>query len=49
MNRLKNGSRNVDLGFDDEDVNDDDEDNDDGEGGFEPRKFRGIVVHTSKN
>ena len=43
MNRLKNGGRNVDLGFDDEDDNDDDnEDNEDDEGGFEPRKFRGI-------
>ena len=47
MNRLKNGSGNIDLGFDDEDVNDDDEDNEYGEGGFEPRKFRGM--HTSKN
>lgn len=38
MNRLKNGSRNVDLGFDDDD---DDDVNEDDEGGFESPRFRG--------
>ena len=38
MNRLKSGSRNVDLGFDDEE---DDDVREDDEGGFESRRFRG--------
>ena len=40
MNRLKNGTRNVDLGFDDDD--DGDDINEDDEGGFESRRFRGL-------
>ena len=44
MNRLKNGSRNVDLGFDDDD---DDDVNEDDEGGFESPRFRGLYC-TSK-
>ena len=42
MNRLKNGGRNVDLGFDDDD---DDDVNEDDDGGFESRRFRGLYCN----
>ena len=44
MNRLKNGTRNVDLGFDDDD---DDDVNEDDEGGFDSRRFRGLYRVTA--